>query len=187
MKTALLSAVVVMVSLFLVLGCSSTPQVKEGDTVKVHYKGTLEDDSVFDTSEGRDPIEFVVGSGQMIAGFDEGVLGMIVGEKKTITLGPDDAYGYSNDQNIMEVDKTNFPPDMKLEVGMQLMGPGGRPVTVKEISDDAVTIDANHPLAGKTLTFELELVEVTSGEAQPQPEAVPEPEPVPEPEADTTG
>ena len=171
MKTALLSAVLIMVSLFLVLGCSSAPQVKDGDTVKVHYKGTLEDGSVFDSSEGKDPLEFVVGSGQMIAGFDEGVVGMIIGETKTITLGPEDAYGYPNDQNIMEVDKTNFPPDMELEVGMQLMGPGGRPVTVKEITDDAVTIDANHPLAGKTLIFELELVEVTSSEAEAEPEA----------------
>jgi peptidylprolyl isomerase len=173
MKTAVLNAMLVIVSIFLVLGCSSEPQVKDGDTVKVHYKGTLEDGSVFDSSEGREPLQFVVGSGQMIAGFDKGVVGMMVGEKKTITLSPEEAYGYPNEQNVMEVDKSNFPPDMELEEGMQLMGPGGRPVTVKAISDSAVTIDANHPLAGKTLTFEIELMEISSGEAA-EPEAASE-------------
>lgn len=166
MKTVLLGSAVVFISLFLMLGCSSAPTVKEGDTVKVHYTGTLEDGSQFDSSQGKDPLEFVVGGGQMIAGFDKGVLGMTVGEKKSITLGPEDAYGYPSDERIMEVDKSNFPPDLQLEVGMELSGPGGFPVKVMEITDSAVTIDANHPLAGKTLIFELELVEIIPAESK---------------------
>jgi len=160
MKTVISGSILILVSMFLMLGCSSAPMVKDGDTVKVHYTGTLEDGTQFDSSVGRDPIEFVVGSGQMIGGFDKGVVGMKVGEKKTITLTPEDAYGYPSDERIMEVEKSNFPPDLALEVGMELSGPGGFPVKVMAITDSIVTIDANHPMAGKTLTFELELVEI---------------------------
>lgn len=160
MKAFAMNSVLVIVALVLVLGCSSTPVVKEGDKVKVHYTGTLEDGTEFDSSAGRDPLEFVVGSGQMIAGFDKGVVGMKVGEKKTITLTPEDAYGYPTEERVMEVDKSQFPADLQLEVGMELAGPGGFPVKVQAIGDSSVTIDANHPLAGKTLIFELELVEI---------------------------
>jgi peptidylprolyl isomerase len=164
MKTVTTLALLIMVSLFFMLGCSSAPQVKEGDTVKVHYTGTLEDGSQFDSSAGKDPLEFVVGAGQMIGGFDKGVVGMMVGEKKTINIPPDDAYGYPSEDRIMEVPKDQFPPELELEVGMELAGPGGFPVKVQEITEDAVTIDANHPLAGKTLIFELELVEIVAPE-----------------------
>jgi len=166
MKAVLLGSVAVLVTMFLMLGCSSAPTAKDGDTVKVNYVGTLEDGTQFDSSEGREPLEFVVGAGQMIAGFDKGVVGMKVGDKKTITIAPEDAYGFPSDERIMEVDKSNFPPDLELEVGMELSGPGGYPVTVKEITDSAVTIDANHPLAGKTLTFELELVEIVPPDSE---------------------
>jgi peptidylprolyl isomerase len=165
MKITVFSAILIMVSLFLVLGCSSTPQVQNGDTVKVNYKGTLEDGTVFDSSEGREPLQFVVGGGNMIKGFDEGVVGMVIGEKKTITLSPEDAYGYPSEDRIMEVEKSNFPADLELEVGMELAGPGGMPVKVKEIQEDFVVIDANHPMAGKTLIFELEIMEIIPAEA----------------------
>ncbi len=169
MKTLAMNVVLVIVSLFLMLGCSSAPQVKDGDTVKVHYTGTLEDGTEFDSSAGKDPLQFVVGAGQMIGGFDEGVVGMLVGEKKTIILTPDEAYGYPADDRIMEVDKSQFPPEMELEVGMELAGPGGFPVKVQAIGDSSVTIDANHPLAGKTLTFELEVVEIVELDAAAEP------------------
>jgi FKBP-type peptidyl-prolyl cis-trans isomerase 2 len=189
MKTFTLSAVLVLVSMFLVLGCSSTPKVKEGDKVQVNYVGTLDDGTVFDSSEGKAPLEFVVGGGQMIAGFDKAVLGMTVGEKKDITLTPDEAYGYPSDDRILEVDKSQFPPDLNLEVGMDLVGPGGFPVKVKEITDSSVMIDANHPLAGKTLHFAITLmainppgaVDETMPQTTPQPPAGSEP-----PAGDTT-
>ncbi len=177
MKTFTLSAVLVLVSMFLVLGCSSTPKVKEGDKVQVNYVGTLDDGTVFDSSEGRAPLEFVVGGGQMIAGFDKAVIGMTAGEKKDITLTPDEAYGYPSDDRILEVDKSQFPPDLKLEVGMDLVGPGGFPVKVKDITDSAVVIDANHPLAGKTLHFAITLVAINppGGADETVPQTTPQP------------
>jgi peptidylprolyl isomerase len=165
MKTVKIFVVAAIALLFILPGCSSPPQVKEGDTVKVHYTGTLDDGSEFDSSKGKDPLQFVVGAGQMIGGFDRGVLGMVVGEKKNITLTPDEAYGYPSEDRIMEVPKSQFPPDMELEVGMELAGPGGFPVKVQAIGDTAITIDANHPMAGKTLNFEIELVEIVAPEA----------------------
>ncbi|HEX8357049.1 MAG TPA: peptidylprolyl isomerase [Segetibacter sp.] len=139
-------------------------QVKSGDTVKVHYHGKLTDGSTFDSSEGREPLEFEVGSGSVIAGFDSGVTGMQVGDKKTINIPYQEAYGEVNEDQVMEFPIDRFPEDMKPEVGMQLnlSNSAGEniPVIIREVLDDAVILDANHPLAGEDLTFDLELVEI---------------------------
>lgn len=139
-------------------------QVKNGDTVRVHYHGKLTDGTTFDSSEGRDPLEFEVGSGSVIAGFDSGVTGMQVGEKKTINIPVDDAYGQKQEDLYMEFPIDRFPSDMKPEVGMQLNMSNGEgqnfPVIISEVGPDTVILDANHPLAGENLTFDLELVEI---------------------------
>jgi peptidylprolyl isomerase len=144
-------------------------QVKSGDTVKVHYHGKLNDGTTFDSSEGREPLEFEVGSGSVIAGFDDGVTGMQVGDKKTINIPFDQAYGDVNDDQIMEFPIDRFPEDMKPEVGMQLNLSDGAgqniPVIIREVNDDTVILDANHPLAGEDLTFDLELVEIVGGKS----------------------
>jgi FKBP-type peptidyl-prolyl cis-trans isomerase 2 len=139
-------------------------QVKQGDTVKVHYHGRLTDGTTFDSSEGRSPLEFEVGAGHVIKGFDDGVVGMSAGEKKTIHIPAADAYGPSVAENIIEFPKTQFPEGMDPEVGMQLnlRSQDGQsfPVVISEIKDDVVVLDANHPLAGKDLIFDVELVEI---------------------------
>ena len=139
-------------------------KAKKGDVVKVHYKGTLNSGDQFDSSEGREPLEFTVGAGQMIAGFDAAIPGMIVGEKKTIVIAPEDAYGQKNEDAIIEFPKSNIPGDMKLEPGMklQLRNEAGHPVpvVVTEVKDDVIILDANHELAGKELIFDIELVEI---------------------------
>ncbi len=137
---------------------------KKGDIVKVHYTGKLTSGDQFDSSEGRNPLEFKVGAGQMIPGFDQAIPGMNVGEKKTITISPADAYGEKNKEAIIEFPKTNIPADMKLEPGMklQLRNEAGQPipVVVTEVKDETVILDANHELAGKELVFDIELVEI---------------------------
>ena len=139
-------------------------QVKDGDVVRVHYTGKLTNGEQFDSSEGREPLEFTVGAGQMIKGFDDAMPGMSVGEKKTINILPGDAYGEKDEQAMIEFPKANIPPDMKLEPGMQLQlrNENGQPfpVTVAEIKDDVVVLDANHMLAGKELVFDIELMEI---------------------------
>ena len=139
-------------------------KAKNGDMVKVHYKGTLTNGEQFDSSEGRAPLEFTVGAGQMIAGFDKAIPGMSIGEKKTIQIEAKDAYGEKNKDAIIEFPKANIPADMKLDAGMQLQlrDEAGRPVpvTVTEVKDDVVILDANHHLAGKELIFDIELVEI---------------------------
>ena len=138
---------------------------KKGDNVKVHYKGTLTSGEQFDSSEGRDPLEFTVGAGQMIKGFDDAIPGMAVGDKKTINIAPSDAYGEKKADAIIEFPKSNIPEDMKLEPGMkiQLHNQAGQPipVVVTEVKDDVVILDANHELAGKELVFDIELVEIS--------------------------
>ncbi|MBV9986238.1 MAG: peptidylprolyl isomerase [Chitinophagaceae bacterium] len=144
-------------------------QVKKGDTIKVHYHGKLNDGSTFDSSEGREPLEFEVGGGMVIPGFDSGVTGMTVGEKKTIVIPADEAYGQKQEEMIMEFPRDRFPPDMVPEVGMQLNMSNGSgqnfPVTIAEVGDEAVLLDANHPLAGQDLTFDLELVEIVGSKS----------------------
>jgi peptidylprolyl isomerase len=139
-------------------------QVKSGDKVKVHYHGKLQNGETFDSSEGKEPLEFTVGGGQVIKGFDDGVMGMQVGDKKTVEIEVSDAYGEKNEEMIIEFPKTQFPEDMKPEPGMQLMMNNGQgqsfPVLVKEVKEDSVLLDANHPLAGEDLIFDIELVEI---------------------------
>jgi len=141
-------------------------KAKKGDNVKVHYKGKLASGEQFDSSEGREPLAFTVGAGQMIKGFDEAIPGMAVGEKKTINIAPENAYGEKNMEAIIEYPKANIPPDMNLEVGMrlQLQNDAGHPipVIVIEVKEEAVILDANHELAGKELVFDIELVEITA-------------------------
>jgi peptidylprolyl isomerase len=137
---------------------------KTGDTVQVHYRGTLDDGSEFDASVGRDPLSFTVGAGQVIQGFDAAVAGMEVGEKKTVRIPPQEAYGEHRDDLVVQLDRAQVPEhiDLKLGMGLQLQQPNGQPVavTVKAIEDEHITLDANHPLAGEALTFELELVAI---------------------------
>jgi peptidylprolyl isomerase len=139
-------------------------QVKKGDVVRVHYTGTLVDGSQFDSSVGRAPLEFTVGAGQMIAGFDAGVLGMIVGDKKTIQVDPDNGYGQKDPTAIIEFPSSHIPEGMAVEVGMKLnlQNQYGQPVPVEvvEVKEDIIIMDANHFLAGKDLVFEVELVEI---------------------------
>lgn len=138
---------------------------KDGDKVKVHYHGKLRSGETFDSSQGRDPLEFTVGSGQVIKGFDEGVRGMNVGDKKTVEINSGDAYGDKDEKNIIEFPKEQFPQDMDPQPGMQLMlssGDGQQiPVVVAEVKENTVVLDANHPLAGQDLIFDIELVDVT--------------------------
>jgi peptidylprolyl isomerase len=139
-------------------------QVKSGDTVKVHYHGKLTDGTTFDSSAGREPLEFEVGSGMVIKGFDEGVTGMKVGEKKTINIPVEEAYGEKQEEMMVEFPINQFPPDLKPEVGMPLTmtTAQGHPVQVviAEVKSETVILDANHPLAGHDLIFDLELVEI---------------------------
>lgn len=139
-------------------------QAKTGDLVRVHYTGKLTDGSIFDSSEGREPLEFTVGAGQMIQGFDAGVMGMAIGDKKTIQIAPKDGYGERSEENVIQFPSENVPPDMKLEIGMQLtlQNQYGQPVNVVviELREDVILLDANHFLAGKDLVFEVELVEI---------------------------
>lgn len=140
-------------------------QVKEGDLVRVHYTGKLTNGEQFDSSVGREPLEFTVGAGQMIRGFDAALPGMVVGDKKTINIQPEDAYGLRNDEAIIPFPLENVPADMKLEPGMMLtlsnqMGQPV-PVVVLEVTEEVVMLDANHFLAGKELVFDIELVEIS--------------------------
>jgi FKBP-type peptidyl-prolyl cis-trans isomerase 2 len=142
-------------------------QAKSGDTVKVHYSGRLTDGTTFDSSSGRDPLEFKVGNGDVIKGFDEGVSGMSVGEKKTVHIPADEAYGQKDDSRIVEFPRANFPQDLEPEVGMQLNMTNGTgqviPVMIIEVGPESVTLDANHPLAGQDLIFDIELVDISGG------------------------
>ena len=139
-------------------------QAKIGDLVKVHYTGKLVSGEQFDSSAGREPLEFTVGAGQMIKGFDAAIPGMSVGDKKTINIVADDGYGPRSEEAIIEFPKENVPADMKLEAGMPLTLSNQQgqpvPVIVVEVKDDVIILDANHFLAGQDLVFDVELVEI---------------------------
>ena len=141
--------------------------IKDGDTVRIHYTGTLPDGTVFDSSDGRDPLEFVVGSGQIIPGLDVALPGMTEGEKKKVNIPCDQAYGPTNPSLRQGVPRDAIPDDIALEVGLQLQmqTPQGQPmpVTVVEVGAEEVMLDANHPLAGKDLVFDFEVVSVDAG------------------------
>ena len=137
-------------------------QVKSGDTVRLHYTGTLDDGSTFDSSAGRDPLEFTVGSGQIIPGLDKSIPGMEIGDKKTVNTPADEAYGQPDPSARQAIPRGEIPAEIPLEEGLQMQAPTGQviPVTVVEISESEVTLDANHPLAAKDLTFAIELVSI---------------------------
>lgn len=139
-------------------------QVKPGDTLHIHYKGTLEDGSVFDSSEGRDPLTFTLGAGQIIPGLEAGMTGMEVGDKRTVKVEPADAYGDYDPARLQAVDRTAVPDHIPTEPGtpLQVQTQDGQAlnVTVAEVTETEVILDANHPLAGKTLTFDVELLEI---------------------------
>jgi FKBP-type peptidyl-prolyl cis-trans isomerase 2 len=138
---------------------------KMGDKVRVHYTGKLEDGRVFDSSRKREPLEFVLGQGEVIPGFETGVVGMEEGESKTITIPSEEAYGARHEQLVVEVEKGDFPSDIDPSVGqaLQIKQQDGSfvNVTITDIEGDKVTLDANHPLAGQTLVFEIEMVEIS--------------------------
>ncbi len=136
-------------------------QAKSGDTIRIHYKGTLASGEVFDSSEGRDPLEFTLGSGMIIKGLDDAIYGMIVGEKKVANIPCADAYGEVHPQARQAVSRSEFPDDIPAEVGtqLQMQSPEGQviPVKIVEVTDTEITLDANHPLAGEDLTFDFEV------------------------------
>ncbi len=139
-------------------------QVKSGDKVSVHYHGRLTDGSTFDSSEGREPLSFTAGAGQVIKGFDEAVINMTTGDKKTVQIPVDQAYGHHNEGMIMEYPRSEFPAEMVPQLGMELqMGDDQGnvfPVVIVDINDEVVTLDGNHPLAGQDLIFDIELVSI---------------------------
>lgn len=139
----------------------------KGSTVKVHYTGRLTSGEQFDSSAGREPLEFEVGAGMMIKGFDDAVVGMVAGDKKTITIPPHEGYGEANEDMIIDFPRDKFPAEMVPEAGMQLNMSNGDgqnfPVTIVGVKEDVVTLDANHFLAGKDLIFDIEVMEVVGG------------------------
>lgn len=139
-------------------------QAKQGDTVRVHYTGKFEDGEVFDSSRQRDPLQVTLGAGQVITGFDKALEGMAPGEAKSVNIQAQEAYGQREDQKILDLQRDTLPPDTELQVGqrIQLQTQDGHLIaaTVAGVSASTITIDANHPLAGKNLIFDLELVEI---------------------------
>ncbi|MGM0506122.1 MAG: FKBP-type peptidyl-prolyl cis-trans isomerase [Bacteroidota bacterium] len=139
-------------------------KVKEGDTVKVHYTGTLNDGSVFDSSEEREPLEFKLGEGQLIPGFEKAVTGMEKGDSVEVTIPSDEAYGETRDDLVISVPKSDMPDEIEPAVGMQLQvnQPDGQPIPVRvtAVEEENIQLDANHPLAGEDLTFKIDLIEI---------------------------
>ncbi|MDV2964434.1 peptidylprolyl isomerase [Nitratireductor aquimarinus] len=142
-------------------------QVKSGDVVRIHYTGKLADGTQFDSSAGREPLEFKVGSGQIIPGLDRQIQGMKQGESGTLTIPAAEAYGARDENQVQVVPRTALPPEMEVQVGSNLQAttPDGNQIslTVVGVSDAEITVDANHPLAGHDLVFEIEIVEVVAG------------------------
>jgi peptidylprolyl isomerase len=145
-------------------------KVENGHYVSVHYKGTLENGEVFDTSEGRHPMEVQMGAGQIIAGFEKALMGMALNEKKAITLEPEQAYGHRDDSLTHSFARSDIPAEMNVEVGqtVALSSPEGQqvPAQVIEADDEKVVVDLNHPLAGKALTFDIEIVGISNSPTQ---------------------
>lgn len=138
-------------------------QAKTGDTVQVHYTGRLEDGNEFDSSLSGDPLTIVIGEAGVIEGFEQAVVGMTVGERKTVVIGPDQGYGPRREEMVQEIDRSTIPDELELKLGAQLQADGEETMfvlTVVEIREKTVTLDANHPLAGKDLTFEIELIAI---------------------------
>lgn len=139
-------------------------KAKEGKTVRVHYTGKLANGEVFDSSEGHQPLEFTIGNGTLIPGFEKGVVGMDVGDTKTIEISPKEAYGERREELVVEVNKDDFPDTVTPTLGqrLQIRQQGSDPivVTITELKEETVTLDANHPLAGYTLFFDVEMVAV---------------------------
>ncbi|NTU57378.1 MAG: peptidylprolyl isomerase [Chlorobiaceae bacterium] len=139
-------------------------KVKSGDIVKVHYTGTFDDGTVFDTSADREPLEFTVGAGQVIAGFDLAMMDMEPGEKKVVNIPADQAYGPRSEELVAEIGRDRLPPDLQIEIGQQLqvgLADGEQAVVlIVDATETTVTLDANHPMAGFDLNFDLELVEI---------------------------
>jgi len=164
MKTLTTGLILLTISVPFLLGCSAEKVAKEGDTVKVHYTGKLEDGTIFDSSKDREPFEVTIGSGGAIPGFENGIVGMAIGDTKTVTIPPEEAYGPRRDELVMTISKDEFPSDITPSVGQQLqmMHPSGNivNVTITDVMQDSVAFDANHPMAGKTLIFEIELIEI---------------------------
>ncbi|AHM60446.1 peptidylprolyl isomerase fkbp-type [Flammeovirgaceae bacterium 311] len=140
-------------------------KAQKGDRVRVHYTGRLKDGNVFDSSQGREPLEFQIGAGMMIAGFDKAVDGMAVGDQKTVEIPSDEAYGARREEMVIDVPRQQVPEGVYPQVGQQLaLNNGGQqvPVVVKEVTEEKIVLDANHPLAGKDLVFDIELVDIGS-------------------------
>ncbi len=139
-------------------------QAKKGDTVRVHYTGKLEDGTVFDTSRARHPLQFTLGNGQVIVGFESAITGMNVGESKTAVIPVDQAYGPRRDDMIVTIKRDQLPPDLPAKVGQRLeitqTNDQVMLVTVTDVTESSITLDSNHPLAGKALTFDIELIEI---------------------------
>ena len=139
-------------------------QAKDGDTIRFHYNGSFEDGTEFDSSRGDEPLEVTLGGGQLIPGLESGLLGMAIGDKETITITPEEGYGTFREELILKINRDEFPKDVTPKVGQQLrlQKPGNPPfsVLIAEVNDDSIVLDANHPLAGKTLIFEVELMEI---------------------------
>jgi peptidylprolyl isomerase len=146
-------------------------QAKKGDTAQVHYTGRLEDGQVFDSSEGGEPLEFEVGAGQVIQGFDEGVRGMNAGDRKRIEIEADDAYGQRIDALVQQLPREGLnlgkEPKVGMQLGLQLPDGNEIPVTITEVTSDSITLDANHPLAGRKLIFDVELLSLKQQDKEP--------------------
>ncbi len=163
MKRGYIIVMILLITGVIMTACSAGG-AKNGDIVRVHYTGTLSDGTVFDSSAGKEPLEFTMGKEQMIPGFEKAVFGMKVGEKKTVTIRSDEAYGPRQEDMVFEVGRDRLAPDVDPKVGdqlvMQSMDGNVFPVTILEVTETTVKLDANHRLAGKDLTFEIELVKI---------------------------
>ncbi|MFC1860805.1 peptidylprolyl isomerase [Chloroflexota bacterium] len=166
-KICMILLVALLLGIMPVIGCTGKEDLKmtqDGNTIKVHYKGTLQDGFVFDSSVGGEPLEFTIGARQMIPGFEAAVMGMQVGQSKTVTIPSDDAYGPHMAERVWTIEREQLPEEAKPEVGQQVQLQRIDGLTIEaavcEVTETAVKVDTNHPLAGKDLTFEIELVEI---------------------------